>query len=234
MSSTSHWHPFAHLNLSANPFGELTPSDRAAAAIVDTQRWRDWLADGGRRAVQFIGECGRGKTTHLLALASELKGAHYVYLPPHPLEARRWVPRYCLASRAPLPDFPNADVLVIDEAQRLPRRLRSELLARGLPLVLGTHCNLARPLRSAGYVQQVVSVATSVTAERVHAIMNRRIEQVRIDQGPVPRISVQQSEQLCQQFGDDVRAMEGYLYEQFQQQANTDAENSSSPSKAVS
>jgi len=216
MEKTSHWHPFAQLNLSANPFGELTPGDRAAAAVVNIEPWRQWLAGGERRALQFIGECGRGKTTHLLALVAAMPGSAYVYLPPHPLESRKLVPRYWLPSQAPLPDIPQANLLLIDEAQRLPRQARRLLLARGVPLVLGTHCNMARPLRQAGYECQNIAVASSTTAEQIQAIMNRRIELVRMGAGAVPKVSIQQATELRDQFGDDIRAMEGCLYEQFQ------------------
>lgn len=219
METTSHWHPFAPLNLTANPFGELTPDDRAAAAVVNVEPWREWLASGPRRALQFIGDCGRGKTTHLLALAAAMPDSAYVYLPPHPLEQRKLFPPYWLPSQAPLPEIPHATVVAIDEAQRLPRRLRRQVFLRGVPLVLGTHCNLARPLRQAGYEWQNIAVAASTTVKQIQAIVNRRIELVRLAEGKVPCISMQQATELHELFGDDLRAIEGHLYEQFQQRA---------------
>ena len=59
--------PFAHLNLRFNPFGEATPEERAKLAVVDIERFAQRLCAPGF-AVQFIGEHGRGKSTHLLAL----------------------------------------------------------------------------------------------------------------------------------------------------------------------
>jgi len=59
--------PFAHLNLRRNPFGELDLSQRAALAVVDVDRFVRRLAQPGY-AVQFTGDRGRGKTTHLLAI----------------------------------------------------------------------------------------------------------------------------------------------------------------------
>lgn len=219
METNSRWHPFAPLNLTANPFGELTPDDRVAAAVVDIEPWREWLTAGPRRALQFIGDCGRGKTTHLLALAAAMPDSAYVYLPPHPLEQRKLVPPYWLPSQAPLPEMPPAPVLAIDEAQRLPRALRRQVFARGSMLVLGTHCSLARPLRRAGYEWQSVAVAASTTAEQIQTIMNRRIEQVRLGEGELPLINASQAAELHARFGDDLRAIEGHLYEQFQQRA---------------
>jgi fumarate reductase flavoprotein subunit len=59
--------PFAHLNLRFNPFGELDLHLRADVAVVDLADWPKRLA-AGRFAIQFLADCGRGKTTHLLAL----------------------------------------------------------------------------------------------------------------------------------------------------------------------
>jgi len=56
------WLPWARFNLHRNPFGELTPDERAELAVVNVDYLVEMLGDP-RQAVQFIGECGRGKTT---------------------------------------------------------------------------------------------------------------------------------------------------------------------------
>jgi len=208
------WRPFARLNLSVNPFGELAPQQRAEAAVVDVQSWKAWLAqspaDGRLRAAQFMGDRGRGKTTHLLALRYAMPGAHYVHLPQH----------------GPLPPVPEGPLVMIDEAQRLPWRLRRQVFSRGhaqqTTFVLGTHNDLRRSLRRAGYQVQTLTVAGLTDAAQVAKIMNVRIELARADAGPVPRLSLADAEALIARFGDDVRAMEGYLYERLQGYAGSE------------
>ena len=197
------WLPFARFNLRCNPFGELTRDERAVVAVVEADRWLEWLQKETWRAVQFIGPCGRGKTTHLLALQAHLPGAHYVYLP----------------QVGPLPAIPASNPLLVDEAQRLPWRVRREVFRRGAMLILGTHTNLTRPLRRAGYRVQTVAVAQSTDTAQVHAIMNRRIDLARLALGPVPQLTMTDAQSLVGRFGNNVRAMEADLYEQMQRHA---------------
>ncbi len=60
--------PFARLQLFRNPFGELTVAERAELAVIDTERYLQWLTHSPRAALQVIGPCGHGKSTHLRAL----------------------------------------------------------------------------------------------------------------------------------------------------------------------
>ena len=66
------WQPFAKLNLLRNPFGELVREERIPAAVVDVAAIEP-LLNRPRVALQFYGDCGRGKTTHLLALLDHLQ-----------------------------------------------------------------------------------------------------------------------------------------------------------------
>ena len=59
--------PFAHLNLVRNPFGEVDLEALQDLAFVATDEYLDHLSVS-RRCLQFIGEKGRGKTTHLRSL----------------------------------------------------------------------------------------------------------------------------------------------------------------------
>lgn len=200
------WLPLAALNLRENPFGECTAQQRAELAVVDLDPARRFL-EGTRRAVQFIGDCGRGKSTHLHALRVQLSSARYVYLP----EVGR------------PPRLPDADPLLVDEAQRLSAWRRWRLLRRGSNLVLGTHVDLGKPLRRAGYRVQTIRVAESLTATQIAKIANRRIAAVRLGlDRPIPRLSVAEAARLQRCFGTDVRAMESYLYERIQQYAGVD------------
>src|SRR5262249_43157873 len=94
--------PYRRWNLRRNPFGELTREERAELALVDVEQHLAELRQG-RTALQFLGPCGHGKTTHLLALQRELDEAVYIYLPED----------------GPQPPIPAIRPLLLDEAQRL-------------------------------------------------------------------------------------------------------------------
>lgn len=195
----ANWLPFAKLNLLRNPFGQLSRDERIAAAIVDTDRWRERLADPGY-ALQFLGDCGRGKSTHMLALLALCPDGAYVYLP----EDR------------PRPAIPHGAPLFVDEAQRLPWWDRHRVIRRGVPLVLGTHRDLRRPLERAGYVVETVDVTEFTSPARVQQVLNRRIELARLGPGALPQVAADEVTRLMEEFGDDLRSMEDRLYDQFQ------------------
>ena len=194
--------PFGHLNLRANPFGELEPQDRAAVALVETGPFVDRLTRPGR-AVQFMGDPGRGKTTHLLAVMAHFPEAAYVHIP----EGRR-------------PRIPRGSPLFIDEIQRLSRCRRGwacrRANRRGVPLAIGTHLDVSAELARAGYDVETVVASDELDATRLRAMLNRRIEWVRRDAGPVPQISAGTADAMIARYGDNVRAIEGHLYELFQ------------------
>ena len=73
--------PFAHLNLRRNPFGEVAREERPALVVADLEPLLAEIADPGR-AVQIIGDSGRGKTSLLLALGARLPDACYVRVDP--------------------------------------------------------------------------------------------------------------------------------------------------------
>ena len=202
--------PYAKLNLIRNPFGELTRNERAALAVVDCREWVATLSQPNT-AVQFLGPCGHGKTTHLLALAQALAQsfpesfpqADYVYLPPSGTR----------------PKIARTRPLLIDEAQRLGWWQRRQVFAAGGPLVLGSHEDLRPALERAGLRVVTVDVADGTTPERLVEIANRRVEASRLDAGPVPRIELPQAIELRRQHGCDVRRIEDDLYRHFQQLA---------------
>jgi energy-coupling factor transporter ATP-binding protein EcfA2 len=183
---------FSHLNLRVNPFGEASVEDRSRLAVVDAEA----LAEG--EIVQFIGDSGRGKTTHLLALASRHQDAVYEKLEEGRDHWAASVPR----------DAP----FLLDEAQRAhPQRLRA-LLAGGGTIALGTHADLSslapRPIRT-------VRVG-GIGMEKLEAIVARRIEWARRGPGRVPFVSRSALSALEARHGDDMRGIIGELYDVFQ------------------
>lgn len=206
-SDPPRWQPWAWCNLGRNPFGELTRDERVQVAVVDIES----IVDGVRSpktAVQLIGDAGRGKTTRLLVLHQHLADSSYVYLPQD----------------QPCPSIPHGNPLLIDEAQRLPRRVRRCILESGAPLVLATHRDLTRPLRRAGYHLQTVQIGNSGDASLVCQLANRRIESCRLADGPIPRLSSADAAWMVSRFGSDIRSMEAYLYDQVQKQAFSNGE----------
>lgn len=194
--------PFHRYNLFRNPFGELAREERAELAVVELSRWQPLFQDD-QSVLQFLGHCGHGKTTHLLAIQRVLPNAEYIYLPED----------------GPLPAIPNRRPVIIDEAQRLSFwRLRRVLKAGG-PLIVGTHVDLSKAIRQASLHVVTFNVAADSSSEQLQEILNRRIEASRLGNGTVPRISAENAVQLRKAFGSDVRAIEHSLYEQFQQHA---------------
>jgi hypothetical protein len=182
--------PFAHLNLRHNPFGEPSESAWAALAVVDVPELRPG------DPVQFIGDCGHGKTTHLRALQRRHPEAAFARL-------------YEEMARCAIP---KRGVFLLDEAQWLGPRLLRRLVDSGLSIAFGTHDDLTpaarRPLRT-------VRVDV-VDKSHLKEIVARRIEWARRAPGPVPVVRDEVLETLMARHGRNVRAMIGCLYEAVQ------------------
>lgn len=190
--------PFGHLNLRRNPFGELQFAERAALAVVEVDRFVDRLKRPGY-AVQFMGEKGRGKTTHLLAVMRHFPRAVYV----HVGENQR-------------PPIPHGQPLLIDEIQRLPRRRRRRIFRRGVSLAVGTHRDVSPELIRAGFEVDSVEPAAMLNPRRLHEMLGRRIESSRRGPGPLPQVRLRTAQDMLDRFGDDLRAIESHLYDLFQ------------------
>jgi len=193
--------PFEHLNLRVNPFGELPYDVRARVGVVDVERFVEPLRKPGF-CVQFLGDAGRGKTTHLLKLLLEFPDAMYVHLPED----------------EPPPPIPEGPVVFVDETQRLTRRARARLFGRpGASFVLGTHEDHSRELERAGLRYETVRVGGAPSREDLRRILSARIEDARRGSGPLPTFSDAGLDRLIARFGDDIRGLEHYLYEVFQE-----------------
>jgi hypothetical protein len=210
MMTDPSWLPFSRWNLRYNPFGELAPSERAAVAVFDAQPIAQRLAQG-QTAIQFIGPCGRGKTTRLLALQRHLAipGSATICLPPLSWAIPRWWHKMLRIRGAPI---------IIDEAQRMPAPIRRSIFRRRVPLVLGTHRDLTAPLRRAGYRVFTYRVGPQNDASHVAKVVNARLCAARLSAAEVPQLSIRDAQWLVTRFGDDLRGIESFLYHQVQQQ----------------
>lgn len=202
-------------NLFRNPFGELTRSERAELAVVQISDIMDAIGSqrGESEPIEFrpfcvyqmIGDCGRGKTTRMLALARRFPSASYVYLPED----------------QPCPAIPAGTPLLIDEAQRLPWRVRRKVFSSGVTLVLATHKDLTRTLRRSGYSVTTEKIGLTLSPQQLTLILNRRIEASRRDpKKPSPRINETIAGKLIGRFGTDIRGIESHLYDIVQSQVN--------------
>ena len=195
--------PYEHLNLRHNPFGEMDADQRASLAVVDIEEIVSQLRSP-RFAVQFLGDCGRGKTTHLLAIRAVLGRGPYMHI----AEGQRV---------QTLPEAPQGAAIFIDELQRLPGPLRRKLMSGKNPLVLGTHKDFRRALVRAGYNVRTVRPAGLIDAARVRGIFDRRIEHARRFAGAVPAVGGDTIADLLRRYGSNVRGMEHEMYERFQE-----------------
>lgn len=191
--------PFEHLNLRFNPFGELPLDQRHLFAVVPVDYYAERLGDD-RSAIQFLGEKGRGKTTHLLAISERFHSSHYVRVPE---EGRVRIP--------------IASLLIVDEIQRLSPWQRGLVFRRRVPLVIGTHRDFARQMKRAGRDVCSVVVGALTDVKRLTLIFEKRIEYARRNEGPVPQIPQSSVERLQLRYGNDIRSMEGHLYKLFQE-----------------
>lgn len=197
--------PYAHLNLRRNPFGEFSEADRTNLAVVDVAAILQRLADP-RYAVQFMGEKGYGKTTHLLVIRSHFAKSGYVHSP----EGQRAA-------------MPAGCPLLVDEAQRLTRWQQHRVFRSGTPLVLGTHRNFERELRRAGRDVETINADQGTDTETLHRLLNARIAWVRRHDGPVPVITLDAAARLHRKFGPNIRGMLHELYAMVQQMTEISA-----------
>ncbi len=201
--STNHpgWLPFGEFNLWRNPFGELTREERVELAVISKHEL-DLCVLNALEAVQLIGDCGNGKTTRMLTFHQQLPDSSYVYLPED----------------EPCPKIPVGIPVLVDEAQRLPRKEIRQLFSSGVPLILATHGDLRKRLQRYGYSVKTITIGEANTTEHIRTVLNRRIEASRLGPGPIPKIDRDEASRLHHAHGTDIRSIERELYHQFQNQ----------------
>lgn len=193
--------PFAHLNLRRNPFGELPLTDRGKMAVpsINLESIIAQL-EKPRFAVQFLGDKGRGKTTHLLALRVHFPEAPYIHI----------------GEQEPVPRIPRVPLVFLDEMQRIPPRQRKRLFKRNTSWVIGTHEDHQVEMERAG-LEVHMHRFCGLDVEQLVTLANRRISMVVRDiEQPVPVLDASSAQRLIRLYSDDVRAIEGHLYDVFQ------------------
>lgn len=184
---------FSHLNLRHNPFGELDKQQRGAVAVVDCPD----IEPG--QVWQYIGDAGRGKSTHLLALLHHFPTAQFEYIPR--------------GQHHFVTDPTRCDFLLLDEAQRLSWPQRRRLFAHFPRLVLGTHRDLSDWTQRPTHTRYL----RGLDVDKLAKVAAARIQLARRGPGPLPQIPRRELQRLIDFFGDDLRSIEAALYETFQQ-----------------
>lgn len=190
--------PYCHLNLRHNPFGELTESERVRLAVVCIDDVVALLHDSNS-VVQYVGEKGHGKTTHLLKIRDAFPSCGYVHIPE--------------GERRPVP---SGEPVLVDEAQRLTRRQRRHLFREDRALVLGTHQDFQSELETARRQVTTIAACGQTSLKRLQQIVIDRIEFARREAGPVPTVHNRTLKRLLQTQGGDIRSMLKILYDALQ------------------
>lgn len=185
---------FAAHNLRWNPFEELPLAERHLVAVNIPS-----LEPKKGQAILILGEKGRGKTTHLLTLHQQHLDAPYIHLPEFGKQPR----------------IPKADLIFLDEAQRLPRLLRGQIWRRAKAWVIASHQDQQTELERAGFVVQVVYLHGLSLAKLEQIVLNR-LEWARRNSGELPQVPRQMLLELLEQHGDNLRSIEDTLYDYYQ------------------
>ena len=193
-----HVSPWARWNLRLNPFGEPPAAELPDLIVAEIEGHAEW-ARRPRHAVHVVGDKGRGKSARLAAIHQRLPEFPLVYL----------------AEDEPLPALPRAGGLLLDEAQRLPRRRRRQLFAQLEHLVLTSHEDHRGELLAAGWKVRAVRVR-GLGADRLVALLQRRLNWAWNGTPPVPQVPSSVVDGLLSRHGDDIRAMLDELYERLQ------------------
>lgn len=189
--------PFAHINLRFNPFGELDREDRAKIAVVDVNQAASFLSQHGR-AIQFIADHGRGKSTHLIALHQSFPTAPYTQV-----------------HEGDKPVFSQQTLHFVDSVECLPYKQRQQLYRAANSLAITTHQDLSHELNKAGYHTLSLPVSL-IKSDVLQQVLLRRIELARRNPGKLPSINLAATHKLQRDYGDNIRAIESHLYNVFQ------------------
>lgn len=207
--------PWARLGLRWNPFGEPPEEDRAGLIVLPEAGELAAPLERPRRVVQLLGHAGRGKTARLRWLERHFPGTPYLYLgEDEPLPTLPWIQA--------APSRETRPALLLDEAQRLPRRRRRRLFRqvarRGRSLGVSSHRDLTDEMEAAG-LEVTTRVVAGLSVTRLLAILDRRLEWARradAEAGAVPRLDHREARRLLDRFGDDLRGLLDSLYEHYQ------------------
>lgn len=204
--------PFQGLGFRSNPFRALTREEWSEVAVIPPQIEEILALDFTH--LQIIGEQGVGKTSTLLALkqyyAKQGKRALYRYISPYEKRFRE--------------DLHNIDIFLLDEMQRLSKVQRTRLVRKiarrngdGLRLVYSTHEDLAPLFESQKRPLDTILLDRHEKSFQ-RQIIERRLQYFAIHKQSNVRLSNEAFHFLYESFQNDLRSLEEFLYDVFQQQ----------------
>ena len=231
---------YARWGLFRNPFTPIPDHDIATAevtAVVDIEAIVSFLIQP-RTAVQILGHAGSGKSTHLNAVASRLS-VPTTYVPPWtgaPEPIRRWFGSPHIRDLV----IPGGSVVAIDEAQRLPRRIRYAVMRTAPRLIFATHRNLRRSLAAFDFSIRTIRATDRFggidAVEQIGELLHRRIAAA-IDPGDGPGVAAEnrrraaifqsrfdsaKCRQLHRRYRTRIRSLMDDLYEATERELDSD------------
>lgn len=199
--------PFHKLGLRSNPFRTLIAEEWADVAIIP-QPIEAAFNQGDNLLI--LGKRGRGKSTTLRTLIRRVE----------------WQDKRVAYERLPFgtwryqTNISVLDAFAPDEIQRLALWEWSALLARvrdGMRLIMGSHRNDRWLFQLAGIPLTVFHLDRLNTPQHLQHVLQRRIEYFALDGVPLVTLDNSAVNYLYQQYRDNMRAIEHFLYDVFQQ-----------------
>jgi hypothetical protein len=206
--------PFEALGYKCNPFRALTDEEWSQVALVPPAA----LAAAQAGHLQILGARGYGKTTLLLGLGAHFRRAGVVAAYEYLAEGQTGFST----------QLEGLELFLLDEAQRLSAHERRRLLAalgqaEGRPrLILSTHADLAS-LFAAPRLPLATYRLEAASEDRLRAVLERRLAFFALPGKPGVSLEAGALRYLHDTFGGDLRAVEHYLYEAFQQLTGPEA-----------
>lgn len=201
--------PYAHLNLWRNPFG--TPPAEDIAQLLVLPNLSPLIASisealktpDKKIIIQFMGKCGRGKSSHMRALHAHFSDAPYLYFPEPGLNH----------PDIPTPRLPkSAKLLFLDESQRIPWFTRQRLFAqKNTSLILATHKDHRKEFSLKHKSVTHIDVG-ELSPQTLRQIIEKRIQWAAL-KTPNLTITDELVHDLITLYQDDLRGMLGTLYE---------------------
>ncbi len=205
---TNRFFPFYSLGYECNPFRALTDEEWVEVAVVPTQVQE--VLDSGFSNLQVLGEKGYGKTTLLLYLAAQQRYAgRRVAYERIPEDGRTFQTA-----------LDNLDCFLLDEAQRLTNKERKRLMKQTelIQLIVSSHEDFNGVFSV--HKRPIMTVNLGVNGrEHLRAVLNRRLAYFSLKDSSRAFISDEMIDFVWGEFGRDIRAVEQFLYEYYQEMA---------------
>lgn len=200
---------FHQLGYTRNPFGALDADEWPQVALLPPAVQENLPPPGVH--MQLIGQKGSGKSSALRKLAAEFaaqgRAVAYEYVPEG--QTRFFT------------QLEELDLFLLDEAQRLHWWARwkwLDALRNGrLQTIFSTHYDLRRHFARRGLELVTVEIDRQLTLAQVAAMLARRLHYFALPHAPRAMLTDEAVAFLFATFGADLREMEYFLYEVWQE-----------------